>query len=64
MIAGWHRPRLPIGGGVLIKRGLAEGPVVARTLKAIEDGWIRAGFPMGEQFELIVSDALKVAKSA
>ena len=60
-IADWHRPRLPISGGVLIKRGLAEGPVVARTLKAIEDSWIAAGFPAGDGFQQIVETALRDA---
>jgi poly(A) polymerase len=60
-IAGWHTPRLPIGGGQLIKRGLPEGPVVARTLKAIEDRWLTAGFPTGQAFEDIVEDAIRSA---
>jgi poly(A) polymerase len=57
-IVGWHRPRLPISGGQLIKRGLAEGPVVARTLRSIEDQWLKAGFPAGEEFEQIVASEL------
>jgi len=57
-IATWQPPRLPIGGGALIARGLAEGPVVARTLRAIEDRWVEAGFPRGEPFERIVADCL------
>jgi poly(A) polymerase len=56
--AAWHRPRLPITGGALIERGLPEGPIVARTLKAIESRWVAAGFPTGEQFERIVEYAL------
>ena len=60
-IADWHRPRLPISGGMLIKRGLTEGPVVARTLKAIEESWIAAGFPTGDAFQRIVENALKDA---
>ncbi|HET8749221.1 MAG TPA: CCA tRNA nucleotidyltransferase [Sphingomicrobium sp.] len=60
-IAGWKTPRLPIGGGVLIARGLPEGPVVAQTLKAIEDRWVEAGFPSGPEFEKIVSSALESA---
>lgn len=51
-------PRLPITGGALIARGLREGPVVARTLKAIESRWVSAGFPSGEEFEQIVADEL------
>jgi poly(A) polymerase len=57
-ISRWKAPRLPIGGGQLIKRGLAEGPIVARTLRKIEDRWVAAGFPHGEQFDRIVGDAL------
>jgi poly(A) polymerase len=44
-LAGWQRPRLRIGGGDLIAMGLAAGPVVARTLQAIEREWAEAGFP-------------------
>ena len=57
-IAKWHAPRLPISGGALIERGLAEGPIVARTLRKIEDRWIAAGFAEGDEFETIVSEAL------
>jgi poly(A) polymerase len=60
-IGGWRPPRLPIGGGALIERGLPEGPIVARTLRNIEDEWVAAGFPGGEDFERIVDDALKSA---
>lgn len=58
-LIGWRAPRLPIGGGILIARGLPEGPAVARTLRRIEDRWVEAGFPHGDQFERIVADALK-----
>lgn len=54
-------PRLPIGGGALISRGLPEGPVVARTLRTIEERWIEAGFPDGDGFEEIVKTALAEA---
>ena len=60
-IASWHRPRLPTSGGALIKRGLQEGPVVARTLRQIEDRWIDAGFPTGDEFQQIVSEELSKA---
>ena len=50
-IASWKPPRLPIGGGALIARGLPEGPIVARTLKAIENRWVEAGFPTGDAFD-------------
>jgi poly(A) polymerase len=44
-LAGWQRPRLRLGGGELIAMGLDPGPVVARTLQAIEREWAEAGFP-------------------
>ena len=58
-ISSWHKPRLPISGGSLIKRGLPPGPVVAKTLRSIEKSWVDAGFPTGEPFEAIVEEALK-----
>jgi poly(A) polymerase len=61
-LASWHRPRMSIGGGALIKRGLPEGPVVARTLRVIEDRWVEAGFPIGSEFERIVDAALRAAR--
>jgi poly(A) polymerase len=61
-IAAWTPPRLPISGGALIKRGLKEGPAVSRTLRAIEDRWIKAGFPAGAELEAIVSDSLSTAR--
>ena len=61
-IAKWHPPRLPISGGALIERGLAEGPIVARTLRKIEERWLDAGFPGSTEFETIVADALEEAQ--
>ncbi len=61
-ISTWKPPRLPIGGGALIKRGLPEGPIVARTLRKIENSWLEAGFPTGAEFERIVSAALDSAR--
>jgi len=58
-IARWTPPRLPIGGGDLIKRGVPEGPEVALTLRGIEDAWEAAGFPDGAQFDRLVDEALR-----
>ena len=41
----WQRPRLPVRGGDLIAMGLEAGPIVARTLQAVEREWAEAGFP-------------------
>jgi poly(A) polymerase len=60
-IQHWRAPRLPIGGGALIARGLAEGPIVARTLRLIEQRWMEAGFPSGAELEAIVAEAMAAA---
>ncbi|HEY1604072.1 MAG TPA: CCA tRNA nucleotidyltransferase [Allosphingosinicella sp.] len=60
-LENWHRPRLPIGGGRLIARGLEAGPIVARTMQAIERDWIEAGFPEGKDFNAIVAARLAQA---
>lgn len=57
-IATWVPPRLPLGGGALIGRGVAQGPEVARTLARIEQSWVEAGFPTGDEFERIVAEAV------
>ena len=50
----WHRPKFPISGGTLIKRGLESGPIVAQTLAQIENAWVDAGFPTGPAFDDIL----------
>lgn len=61
-LSGWTAPRLPIGGGTLIARGLTPGPEVARTLKRIEARWVDQGFPSGATFETIVGETLSAAR--
>jgi poly(A) polymerase len=58
---GWTVPRLPIGGGALIARGLEPGPIVARTLKAVERRWVAEGFPGAARLEEIVTEELQAA---
>ena len=62
VITQWESPRLPIGGGALIERGLEPGPVVAKTLQSIERRWVEAGFPAGEDFERLVAEELASAR--
>ena len=62
-IAGWETPRLPIGGGALIDRGLEPGPIVAKTLQSIERRWVEAGFPEGTEFERLVAEEVGAAQS-
>jgi poly(A) polymerase len=61
-LTGWQRPQLPLGGGVLIARGLAPGPVVATTLAMIEQRWVAQGFPVGDALEAIVAEELNRAR--
>jgi poly(A) polymerase len=55
-IADWPVPRLPISGGKLVKRGLAEGPAVAKALKAIERRWVESGFDTGPALDSLLSE--------
>jgi poly(A) polymerase len=58
-VMGWTPPRMPIGGGDIIARGIPHGPEVARMLRRIEDAWEAAGFPEGQQFDRLVEEALR-----
>ena len=60
-IMDWEVPRLPIGGGVLVDRGIGRGPDVARTLRMIEDQWVEEDFPGEPRFALIVDAAVDQA---
>jgi poly(A) polymerase len=62
-LKGWLPPRLPIGGGQLIARGLTPGPAVARMLKEIEERWVLEGFPSQARLDELVSEALHAARS-
>ena len=44
-LENWDVPELPIKGGDLIAKGLHAGPVVAKTLQAIERQWVSESFP-------------------
>ncbi|CAN5142432.1 CCA tRNA nucleotidyltransferase [soil metagenome] len=57
LLRGWEIPRLPVGGGDLIARGLSAGTKVAQMLRALEDRWIAAGYP-GREETLVLADQL------
>jgi poly(A) polymerase len=57
-LAAWPVPKLPITGGELIRRGVTQGPEVARTLREVERRWVAAGFPAGDPFEQLVAATL------
>lgn len=57
-LAGWTPPRLPIGGGTIVARGVARGPDVARLLRRIEDTWIAEGFPDAARVETLAAQVV------
>jgi poly(A) polymerase len=61
-IAGWTPPPLPIGGTKLMALGLPEGPLIARTIRAIEKRWVEGGFPSGPAFAAIVEECVAAAR--
>ncbi|WP_298811176.1 CCA tRNA nucleotidyltransferase [uncultured Sphingomonas sp.] len=52
----WSAPRMVIGGGDLVARGLSKGPLVARTLKRVESRWIAEGFPDAARTTVIADE--------
>ena len=60
-LADWVAPRLPLGGGELVSRGLDKGPLVARTLKQVETRWIAEGFPDRPRVATIADEEVAAA---
>ncbi|MFN3618930.1 CCA tRNA nucleotidyltransferase [Sphingorhabdus sp.] len=60
----WKSPTLSIKGGALIAMGLPAGPLVAKTLRAIETVWISEDFPDAERQHDIAVQNVKAALSA
>lgn len=52
-LTDWAVPRLPIGGGAIVARGIAKGPEVARLLQLVEAQWVAEGFPDAARVEAI-----------
>lgn len=50
----WPVPSLPVRGGDLVDKGLAEGPAIGRVVRAFEEWWITHDFP---------TDRLRLAKA-
>ncbi|PTQ13011.1 polynucleotide adenylyltransferase [Sphingomonas oleivorans] len=63
-LEGWAPPRLPLGGGDLIRRGLKAGPVVAATLRAIERRWVEEDFPGEARLAAILAEEVDQAARA
>lgn len=52
------RPKLPLGGGALVSRGLKAGPVVARAIQTIERRWIDENFPSAERVHAMADEVV------
>lgn len=44
----WEIPVFPLSAADFMERGLNPGPALGKALKAAEEAWIEAGFPMDE----------------
>ena len=53
-----ERPKLPLGGGSLVERGLSAGPVVAKALQTVERRWIDEDFPGPERVNAIADEVV------
>lgn len=61
-LENWTPPEFPVKGRDIIARGIVAGPLVAKTLKSVENAWISAGFPTGPELEKLLDQALVEAK--
>ncbi|TPG14497.1 CCA tRNA nucleotidyltransferase [Sphingomonas oligophenolica] len=57
-VKDWSPPRLPIGGGALVERGLTKGPDVAAVLRRIETRWIAEDFPDARRVDQLTEEAV------
>jgi len=54
-LADWEPPQFPLKGGVIVARGVAAGPEVARILRSVERRWVAEGFPDAARIEKLLS---------
>lgn len=63
-VRDWAVPRFPLKGGVIVSRGIAAGPQVARILQAVEAQWVEEGFPNQTRAEDLLEAAIAAHKAA
>jgi len=57
----WSIPTFPLSAADFLARGLTPGPALGKALKAAEEAWIEAGFPVDEEaLAAIVRAAVEV----
>ena len=58
----WTAPRFPLRSADLVARGVAKGPALGVALRAAEEAWIAAGFPLVKAaLDRIADDAARSA---
>lgn len=61
-IEGWDIPELPVSGGDIVAAGIGAGPLIARTLHAVEGRWIAEGFPDAARTRAILAEEVGKAR--
>ena len=49
---GWEPPSLPVSGEDAMAAGVAEGPLIGRVLREVEDWWLDEDFPPSRELAL------------
>jgi poly(A) polymerase len=52
----WSAPKLPLKAADFITRGVEKGPALGAALRAAEEAWIAAGFPLGADTIKTIAD--------
>lgn len=60
-LSDWAPPRFPVRGGMIVARGVAAGPEVARLLTEAERRWVAEDFPAEERAREILDQLLDEA---
>ncbi len=58
----WTKPMFSLTGKDVISAGISPGPAVAMVLKAVENRWVRSGFPEMAQLQRILAEEVKSAQ--
>jgi poly(A) polymerase len=59
--ARWQAPKFPLKAADFLARGLGKGPAVGTALRAAEEAWVKAGFPLDE---VVIADIANTAVRA
>jgi hypothetical protein len=53
----WTTPVFPLRAADFVARGVPKGPALGAALRAAEDAWVAAGFPMDARALAKIADA-------